>query len=373
MKIDIIGPSYPYRGGISHHTTMLFKHLKERNQVKFYSFKRQYPRFLFPGKTDRDLSNLALKDDECLPLLDSLNPWTWITVARRIIQDHPKLTLIPWWIVFWAPQFLTIICILKIFSRTKILFICHNVIEHESNIIKVFVSKLTLGRGDYFIVQSTEERENLVKLIGERAIKKVFHPQLDVFNPRQIPKEKAKRSIGIDDEKVILFFGFVRKYKGLKYLLEAMPQILEDIDVRLLVAGEFWDDKDQYLRIIRDLKLEESVTIIDKYIANENILYYFYAADIVVLPYVTVTGSGLAQLAFSFNKPVIVTRVGAFPELVIDKKTGFLVSPRNSFQIARAVKKFYQNYDESEFSKNIESEKSRYSWESTLGVIESFE
>ncbi|MBU4444921.1 glycosyltransferase [bacterium] len=372
LKIDLIGPSYPFRGGISHYTTLLYKNLKKKYDTNFYSFKRQYPNFLFPGKTDKDYSNFALKDDDTQPMLDSLNPFTWIRVAYKIIKDKPDITIIPWWIIFWAPHFLTIILILKLFSNTKILFICHNVVEHESGLLKKLLSKMVLAKGDFFIVHSNEEKERLKELIGDRNIRETFHPTYEEFNSEEITKQKAKENIGIDDERVILFFGFVREYKGLKYLLEAMPNVLKSVKVKLLIAGEFWDDKQNYIDLIGKLDINANVKIIDEYIPNEEIPSYFYASDIVILPYTSVTGSGLVQLAYGFNKPVVVSNIGALSQIVIDKKTGFLVDPEDSQGIADSIIDYYRNYNEDDVAENIRKENYRFTWDLLVNKIESF-
>lgn len=372
MKIDLIGPSYPFRGGLSHYTTLLFKNLKKKHRTHFYSFKRQYPKFLFPGKTDKDYSDFTLKDDETQSVLDSMNPFTWIKTAYKIIEDKPDITIIPWWVVFWAPHFLTIILILKLFSNTKILFICHNVVEHESGLLKKLLSKMALAKGDFFIVHSNEEKERLKNLIGDRNIKETFHPTYEEFNSEEITKQKAKENIGIDDERVILFFGFVREYKGLKYLLEAMPNVLKSVKVKLLIAGEFWDDKQNYIDLIDKLDINDNVKIIDEYIPNEEIPSYFYASDIVILPYTSVTGSGLVQLAYGFNKPVVVSNIGALSQIVIDRKTGFLVEAEDSQGIADSIIDYYQNYDEDEIAENIKKENYRFSWELLVNKIGSF-
>jgi glycosyltransferase involved in cell wall biosynthesis len=371
MKICLIGPSYPFRGGIAHYTTLLFKNLKKRHEVEFYSFKRQYPRFLFPGRTDKDYSNFILKDESARPIFDSLNPFSWLKVAFKIIKGNPDITIIPWWVIFWTPHFLTILFFLKMFSHTKILFVCHNVAEHEANIIKILLSKLVLSKGDYFIVHSTEEKINLIDLIGNKPIKETFHPTYEFFNIEEIPRNVAKEKLGVFDERIILFFGFVREYKGLKYLLGAMPEIVKNINVRLLIAGEFWSDKDTYLQLIKKLEIGSKVTIIDKYIPNEETPFYFYASDIVVLPYTSVTGSGLVQMAYGFNKPVIVTNIGALSEIVIDKKTGFLVAPRSSSEIAEAVLEFYRD-SEGMMIENIKKENYRFSWDLIVEKIEDF-
>lgn len=371
MKLCLLGPSYPFRGGIAHYTTLLFKSLKKKHEVAFYSFRRQYPKFLFPGITDKDFSNFVLQDESAIPLLDSLNPLSWLKVALKIIHYKPDMTIIPWWVIFWAPQFLIIIAFIKLFSKTKILFICHNVVEHEASCIKIMLSKLVLAKGDYYIVHSTEEQENLIRLVGNKSIKKTLHPTYEFFNREEIPQKAAKEKLGLFDERVILFFGFVREYKGLQYLLEAMPAILKNIAVRLLIAGEFWSDKDAYLQLIKNLDISRNVTIRDNYIPNEETPFYFYASDIVVLPYTSVTGSGLVQLAYGFNKPVIVTNIGALSEIVIDKKTGFLVAPRNSSEIAEAVLEFYRS-NSNMMRENIKREHCRFSWDVLVEKIEGF-
>jgi glycosyltransferase involved in cell wall biosynthesis len=372
MKIDLVGPSYPFRGGISHYSTLLFKHLKKNHTVKFYSFKRQYPRFLYPGKTDKDSSREPLRDAGIDPCLDSMNPLTWIDVARKMVRDKPDMSIFPWWVAFWAPQFLLIISILRHYSKTKILFICHNILEHERNRLKHAVSKGVLSRGDYFIVHSDEEKERLMKLIGKTRVEVCFHPTYDHFNPGVIPRNEAKERLKLREENILLFFGFVRAYKGLATLIQAMPAILQRIDARLVIAGEFWKDKDRYLKMIEDLVLEEKVTIVDRYIPNEEIPYFFYASDIVVLPYTSVTGSGLVQLAFGFDRPVVVSEIGALSEVVRNKKTGFLVPPEDPGQIAKAVVEYFTKSNRNRMSESIEKEKEKFSWNQLIRAIETF-
>ena len=372
MKIDLVGPAYPFRGGISHYSTLLFKNLKKTHTVKYYSFKRQYPLFLYPGKTDKDSSQIPLRDAEIESCLDSMNPFTWFNVARKIVRDRPDMTIFPWWAVFWAPQFLIIIWILRLFSKTKILFICHNILEHERNRFKSVISKCVLSTGDYFIVHSEEEKERLIKILGKTQVKMNFHPTYESFNSGQIPREKAKERLQIEEENILLFFGFVREYKGLTYLIQAMPDILNHIDARLVIAGEFWVDKSYYLKLIRTLDLAKKVTIVDRYIPNEEVPYFFYASDIVILPYTSVTGSGLVQLAFGFSKPVVVSRIGALSEVVGDKKTGFLVSPKNPQEIAKAVVEFFRESHRDEMVERIKKENKKFSWDHLVGTIETF-
>jgi glycosyltransferase involved in cell wall biosynthesis len=372
MKIDLVGPSYPFRGGISYYTTLLFKHLKAKHRVKFYCFRRQYPRFLFPGKTDKEESRFYLSDDEALPILDALNPLTWLRVAGNMIKDRPELVIFPWWVVYWAPQDLTLIFLLKLFLKTRILFICHNVAEHEANVLKAGVSRLVLSCGDGFVVHSAAEKEALTALIGRRNIAVTYHPTYDVFNTVMIPKREAREKLGIADEKVILFFGFVRRYKGLKDLIGALPLILSKMSVRLLIVGEFWENKQPYLRLIEKLGVGGQVTIIDRYVPNEDIPVYFHASDLVALPYTSVTGSGLLQLALGFGKPVVTTKVGDFPKIVQHERTGFLVAPAGPGEIAAAVVDFYKNHDAEKMSAQIKEGNKRFSWDNLVKVVESF-
>ena len=372
MKIDLVGPSYPFRGGISTHTTLLFRHLKARHQTRFYCFRRQYPRFLFPGKTDREESRLYLSEEGSEPLLDALNPLTWLKVAGRVIRDKPALAIFPWWVIYWAPQYLTIIFLIKAFSSAQVLFICHNVAEHESHFLKTAVTRLVLAQGHGFIVHSRQEKEDLKRLVGKSRIAVTFLPAFEAFLAAPLSKQAAREKLGLTDDRIILFFGIVRSYKGLPDLIRALPLIRARLKVRLLVVGEFWEDEARYLGLIREVGVEDGVTVIGRYVPNEDMPGYFYASDLVILPYTSVTGSALLQLAFAFGRPVVATAIGGFPEIVADKKTGFLVPPRNPRGIADAVLDFYENHDGEEMGARIKAERGRFSWDHLVSAIEGF-
>jgi glycosyltransferase involved in cell wall biosynthesis len=304
--------------------------------------------------------------------LDALNPLTWLKVARRVIGDRPELAIFPWWVMYWAPQYLTMIFLIKFFSPTKIVFICHNVAEHEAHFLKTIISRLVLSQAHGFIVHSEQEKENLRALTGNRRITVTPHPTYDVFNTAAMPKTAAREKLGLSDEKIILFFGFVRGYKGLPYLIKALPLILARFKVRLLIVGEFWEDKKPYLRLIRKMGVQQHITMIDRYVPNEDVPGYFCASDLVILPYTSVTGSGLLQLAYAFGRPVVTTAIGDFPKIVADKKTGFLVAPRSAKGIAGAVRDFYENHEGEEMSARIKKEQSRFSWDHLIRAIEGF-
>ena len=367
MKIVLIGPTYPFRGGIAHYTTLLCRALRKNHEVKFISFKRQYPKLLFPGKSDYDSSKVPILDDDVEPMLDSLNPLTWIETARKVSRSTPDLLILPWWVTFWVPQFWTILkCVNR--SRTKILFICHNVISHESRWYYRIGTRLVLKGGDFFVVHSEEERQRLLALIPGAKVAKLFHPTYEIFHSG-ISKEEARQRLGVSGD-VLLFFGFVRPYKGLMTLLEAMPKILELRPATLLVVGEFWEDKDIYLKRMADLKLSEHIRILDAYVPNEDVDAYFAASDLVVQPYVSVTGSGIVQVAFGCERPVVVTHVGCLPEVVADGKTGYVVPPQDPDAIADAVLRFLKG-DREEFIAAIREQVKRFSWERMVDMIES--
>ena len=351
--------------------TLLYKELKVRHSVKFYGFKRQYPAFFFPGKTDKDVSSFTIMADGVERILDSLNPMSWWRVFKKVRQEKPDMVIFSWWVSFWAPQFWTISLLIKKFTTAKILFICHNVIEHESHPLNKALTKLVLKRGDYFVVHSSEDLKNLKELIPSSKVEKTYHPSYSVFNYKSIEKEGSKKLLNLEG-KVLLFFGFVRPYKGLKYAIEAMPLILKKIDVTLLIVGEFWADKEKYLDLIKEFGLDERIRVIDKYVANEEVGLYFSSADLVLLPYINATGSGIVQIAYAFDKPVIASKVGCLPEVVSDGRTGYLVSPGDPEAIAEAVVEYYKGNKTREFAKNIEEEKEKFSWGRMVGVIESF-
>jgi glycosyltransferase involved in cell wall biosynthesis len=368
-RICLIGPSYPFRGGIAHYTTLLYRALKARYDVKFYSFKRQYPQWLYPGRTDRDPSDFAIAEPGAEPLLDSLNPATWWRTAARIIADRPDLLIVPWWVSYWTPQFWTIVRRVRRATAARVLFICHNVIQHESRRWDRLCAKAVLKNGDYFLVHSEEDLANLKRMLPDAHVKKVFHPTYEVFNRRRVTKAEAQKQLGVSG-RVLLFFGNVRPYKGLQHLLDAMPAITERLDVHLLVAGEFWRDKEQYLRQVRELGIEQNVTLVDRYIPNEEVGLYFAAADVVILPYVTATQSGIVQIAYGCDKPVIVTNVGGLPDVVEHGRTGFVVETEDATALADAVLAFYESDTARAMEQAIIEKREQFSWQRMVEAID---
>lgn len=369
MKLALIGPTYPFRGGIAHYTTLLYRHLKKRHEVRFFAFERQYPAWLFPGKSDRDPSAAPLYEPGALRMIDSMNPVSWLRTARAMVRFGCDAVVVPWWVSFWAPQFLSIIWHVKFYLGAKILFVCHNVVAHESKPHDKALTRWVLNTGDGFLVHSREDENNLRRMIPEARICRRFHPTYGAFDAFPIHRETARKTLGLSGN-VLLFFGFVREYKGLKYLLAAMPSMLAELPVTLLVVGEFWKDKDVYRRMIEEAGIGAQVRIIDRYVPNEEVGLYFSAADLVVQPYVSATGSGVVQMAFGFNKPVAATTVGSLSEMVEDGETGFLVQPKDPSGISNAVVRFFKEGNARMFEENIRKRQYRFSWDHLVNGLE---
>jgi glycosyltransferase involved in cell wall biosynthesis len=370
MKYVLIGPTYPYRGGISHYTTLLYQHLSAVHETKLYSFKRQYPSFLFPGRTDKDPSGSPLQVP-CEYLLDPLNPLTWLETFRRTQRERPDAVIIQWWVPYWALALASVAFLLRRFTPVKVVFICHNIVPHEGSIVDTFLTRLALAQGQYFILQSEKDLSDLKALLPHAQAVRTVLPLYDTYQWEVMEEAAAKAALGLAGP-VVLFFGFVRKYKGLEYLIRALPQVLRNLPAQLLIVGEFWEDRDAHLEMIEKLGLQQHVTVVDRYVPNEEIGLYFSAADVVVLPYVDATQSAVISLAYAFDKPVITTDVGGLPEVVTDGETGFVVPPRDHAALAAAIVKYFQGDYAPRFTANVKARKDALSWLGLVHLIEDF-
>jgi len=378
MKIVIVGTAFPMRGGIAQFNALLYKYLGAKHDVTMFSFKRQYPEFLFPGKTQFEQGEPSFKiaDEKNEIIVDSVNPINWINVGLKIAKKKPDLIIFKYWLPFFGPCFTTISFFAKFFSKAKVLFICDNVIPHEKRFGDKFFTKLAFSQVNYFIVMSKTVEEDLKKFNKGILYKLIPHPVYNIFGAK-VSKAEAKEFIAkeynIDtrNEKVILFFGYIRRYKGLNYLIDAMPEILKKLKLKLLVVGEFYENEKKYLEQIENLNLKDSVKVISDFVPDDKIRYFFSASDVVVLPYVNATQSGIIQIAYYYDKPVIATDVGGLSEVVKNNETGFIIAPESSKSIGDAVVKFYEDNLEEKFSVNANSEKKNYSWEKFVSSIES--
>jgi glycosyltransferase involved in cell wall biosynthesis len=370
LKIDLVGPAYPFRGGISSFTTLLFRAMAGRHETRYYSFRRQYPAFLYPGRSDRDESPRAPREAAAQPLLDSLDPATWLRVAARIVHGRPDLLLLPWWSAYWTAPFLTIASIVKRRTEAKVLILCHNVEDHGKGRFAAPAVRLFLRRGDRFLVFSTDERDKLARIVGRRPIGVTRHPSYGPLGLEAVPKAAARRALGLAENKIILFFGYVRPYKGLDVLLEAMPRILERTDARLLVAGEFWGGSSRTREKIRARGIAGKVTIIDRYLPYDEIPLVFGAADLLVLPYLSVTACGPLQMAQTFRLPVVASRLGSLADNVLEGRTGFLAPPGDPVALAETIVGFFARGDAAAMAEAIAARDAEYGWDRIVADIE---
>jgi len=368
MKIVLVGTAYPLRGGIAHYFALLYKNLSIRHNVEVVTFTRQYPALFFPGKTQEEQlsGGVAIPSER---LIDSINPMTWVTAARAIARKKPDLLIFKYWLPFFGPCFGAIASMVRRWTGAKVLFICDNVIPHERRPGDVLFTRFAFRSVDFFIAQSRAVERDLKAFWPAARCRFAPHPVYEIFGKR-LSKSLARKRIECSDKRVLLFFGYIRRYKGLETLLHAMPLILKRLSVTLLVVGEFYEDEHRYRGLLKTLSLEKHVLIRADYVPNDQVGAYFSASDVVVLPYRSATQSGIVQIAYQFDKSVIATDVGGLSEVVIDGVTGFIVPPNDPSALADAVVEFYQKKLEKKFERGVKKEKPRYSWNAMVQTIE---
>lgn len=372
MKILIVGTAFPLRGGIAHFNALLAAHLGRRHVVETITFKRQYPSFLFPGTTQSESGEAPPDVSPAPELIDSINPLNWIAVAGEIRRRNPDLIIFKYWLPFFGPCFGTIAKLATRGRATRVIFICDNIVPHERRPGDILFTKYAFAQADAFIVQSDAVERELVARFPGRRYKKVPHPVYENFGA-PIDRAKARSVLGLSAKKVMLYFGYVRAYKGLLVLLDAVARLASRGDMddfQLLAVGEFYDDETKYRNRAEELGLGSKVRFVSEYVANERVGLYFSAADAVVLPYLSATQSGIAQIAFNFDRPVIVTDVGGLAEVVRDGVTGFVVPPGDPEALALAIRRFYAEGKGPAFSANVAEEKKKYSWDHLVTSIE---
>ena len=368
MNITIVGTAYPLRGGIAHYNALLAEALRKRHTVDTITFKRQYPSFLFPGKTQQETGETS-QVPPAPELVDSINPFNWLAVGRMIRDRRPDLVIFKYWLPFFGPCFGTIARMARKNKHTKVLFICDNVLPHERRPGDKLFTRYAFSAGDYFIVQSAAVERDLKTVHPNAVYRFAPHPVYTIFG-KAMEKHEARRLLGLAEERIVLFFGYVRRYKGLQILLSALQEVRKTLPVRLLVVGEFYVDQAEYQKQIEDLGLQSSVTVVADYVPNDRVAAYFSAADVVILPYLSATQSGITQIAYNFDKPVIASDVGGLAEVVKHGVTGTIVPPNQPGHLAEAILEYYHRNLEATMVPRVKEEKRLYSWDYFVEAIE---
>lgn len=367
-RIIILGPAHPLRGGIAAFNERLARAFQnEGHTCTIVSFKYQYPDFLFPGKTQYSNSP-APQDITIKPLVHSLNPLNWWRTAQWIVQQKPDLLLVRFWLPLMAPALGSILRLIRKWYRVKIVCLADNILPHEHRLGDQQLTRYFIKSCDAFLVMSEKVRNDLLVFNPNKPIRLVPHPLYDHFGA-PVAREEARNRLGLGaTEKVVLFFGFIRKYKGLDLLLQAFSdERIRKENIRLVIAGEFYEDEAPYRELIARYGLEAHILLHNDFIPDSEVKYYLCAADCVVQPYRSATQSGVTPLAYHFECPMIVTDVGGLPDLVPNGKAGLVCAP-DPVSIAGALVRFFQ-MGSGHFVPFIREEKKKYSWNRMAAAI----
>lgn len=371
QKIIIIGSAYPLRGGgIATFNERLAKEfIDEGFDTTIYTFSYQYPSFLFPGSTQFSSEPAP----EGIPIkikINSINPFNWISVGNEIKKIRPDIVVVRYWLPFMGPCLGTILRRIKTNRYTKVVCIADNILPHEKRPGDKVLTRYFVKPIDGFITMSKRVLEDLRLFAKDKPSQWVPHPLYDNFGAI-ISKEEARRNLAINvEDKVILFFGFIRKYKGLDILLNAIKILNSQFKIqnlKLLIAGEFYEDEKNYVSLLNDVEIKNNLILHTHFISDSEVKYYLCAADCVIQPYRSATQSGVTPLAYHFEVPMIVTNVGGLPSMVPDKKVGLIADP-NPESIAQKINEYFElgkNY----FLPNLREEKKKYSWKNMVEAI----
>ena len=370
-KIIIIGPAHPLRGGLASYNERLAQEFQNRgDEVKIYTFSLQYPNFLFPGKTqystDPAPANLNIK-----VAINSVNPLNWISVGNEISKLKPDLVICKFWLPFMGPCFGTILKQIKKNGHTKVVSIIDNIIPHEKRIGDRQLAQYFVNTVDAFIVMSRSVGNDMRQFTKDKPVQYIPHPIYDNYGTL-LTREDALAHLSLpDQDRYILFFGFIRDYKGLDLLIKAMnDERIRAMNLKLIIAGEYYGNQQFYEDLIQSEKVADQIILKTSFISNQEVRYYFCAADLVVQPYKSATQSGISQLAYHFEKPMLVTKVGGLPEIVQHGKAGYVVEVDNK-AITEAILDFYHKKKEKEFVSEVIKNKKRFSWNNMAeGVLD---
>jgi len=368
LKIFIIGPAFPLRGGPAQFNENLCAELiKEGHDAQIISYSLQYPNFLFPGSSQFETSGSSPAGIKIHTLINTVNPFNWIKVTYFIKKEKPDFILFRYWLPFFGPSLGTIARMVR--SKTKVLALTDNIIPHETRIGDKPFTNYFVNSCDGFIAMSKTVLNDVSKFSDTKNKAYSPHPMYETYGAI-VPMQEARKKLNLDaNDKIILFFGLIRHYKGLDILLEAMahPEIKKQ-NIRLLIAGEFYEDKQPYLDQIKTLGLENQVILHDTFIANEDVRYYFCASNLVAQTYRNATNSGVTMVGYYYEKPMLVTNVGGLAEIVPNEKCGYVVE--NSVPlISEKILDYFHENKEQEFTANVKEEKKKYEWKEFIRVL----
>lgn len=369
MKIVIVSPAYPLRGGIAASTERLAVELqKTGHSVSIYSYSLQYPAFLFPGKTQFTSDPAPLDTDgrplEIVTCINSVNPFSWITAGLKIAACQPDQVVVRFWLPFMGPALGTLLRVVRRRTHTRVTALVDNIIPHEKRPGDRLFARYFTGACDDFLVMSRSVGEE-IKSFSDKPVVFSPHPLYDNYGELQ-DKHRVRKVLGIPSEaRVALFFGFIRQYKGLDIFLRALADVP---DVHALVAGECYEDWAAYQQIIDENRMNDRVHVVTDFIPANQVSIYFSAADIVVQPYRSATQSGISQIAYHFGLPMIVSNVGGLPEIVTDKVSGYVVSPDEK-SVAKAMTDFFENDRSDAMRRGVQQEKEKFTWDKMVRVL----
>ena len=370
MQIALISVAPPYRGGISKHTSILVENLSKNHSVDVINYSRQYPDFLFPGKTQ--YLDDKLENDNSSRMIDSINPLTWFSTGNKLAKKNYDLVIFRFWNPFFAPALGVISGIIKKKSSyTKLMSLCDNILPHEKTPFAYFLTTYLFDKLDGHIVQSSQTENELQEVVENPVYEKRFHPIYTNF-PKKIDKITARKKLGLSAKNIILYFGIIRDYKGFDILLNAIAELKDSgLDFHLLAGGECYGSDEKYTQLISNLGISDYITWHNKYIPDSEVSNYFSAADVVALPYRTASQSGVTQIAYSYDLPVIVTKVGGLPEIVDEGQSGITIEPENPTELANILEKNLEAGTFLEMATYIKKFKQKFSWEYFVNGIES--
>ena len=378
MKLAFLGPAPPLRGGIVTYFGMLCRALLERGHTVFWaSFRKQYPRFLFPG-TEQEGESAAWLEHPNQRRFVPWSPWSWWRTASDLIAAAPRAVVIKYWIPFFAPGFFAVTWLLRRRSGIRVIYLLDNVIPHERYPLGMWLTRLALRQGHGYIAQSDQVRRDLLQVlpaVDQRTILTAPHPVYD-FGAPDVPRKsraEARKALGLPpDGKLVLFFGFIKPYKGVMHLIDAAGPLQETFgdSMKILIVGDIYGEAQPYRNRIAASPGRALIDLVDGFVPDETVEDYFLAADLAVLPYVSATQSGIVQIAYNYDLPVVTTDVGGLPEVVHDGETGFIVPPQDPTALAEAITRYFVEDKGEAFAANVAVEKKKYSWERMAEVIE---